>query len=118
MGEDMVKQATRLMARGTRPPGSDTLRHTPRRGLAAVPDPCHREMVGSVLASGLVDEMIAFTEAFDVPVDVQQVRADAEVLGAEFDVFNPAGRHVDIAARGNPEHAVHPLHVRRDRAVL
>ncbi|MFJ8053541.1 hypothetical protein [Streptomyces luteogriseus] len=97
----MVKQATRLMTRGTRPPGLDTLHYTPRRGLAAIPDPYHRAMAGSVLASGLVDEMIAFTETFEVPVDVKQARADAEVFSAEFDAFGvtvPAAttRHITL----------------------
>ncbi|KUO05593.1 hypothetical protein AQJ67_05475 [Streptomyces caeruleatus] len=39
------------------------------------------------MASGLVDEMIAFTQPFDPPVDVEQARADAHVLSAEFDAF-------------------------------
>ncbi|MET8542147.1 hypothetical protein ABZW03_16035 [Kitasatospora sp. NPDC004799] len=73
--------------RHPRPPGVDTLRHTPQRGLDAVPDPRHRGMVADVLASGLVDGMIASTEGFDPPVDTARARADAELLTAEFAAF-------------------------------
>ncbi|MFI1485458.1 hypothetical protein [Streptomyces sp. NPDC020747] len=65
----------------------DTLHCTARSGLEAVPDPRHRTMVAGVVASGLVDEMIALTEAFDPPVDLAQARADAGVLTAEFEAF-------------------------------
>ncbi|MFJ7067793.1 hypothetical protein [Streptomyces sp. NPDC101115] len=44
-------------------------------------------MVASVLASGLVDEMIAFTETFDPPVNLAQAKADADILTAEFAAF-------------------------------
>ncbi|MER5541114.1 hypothetical protein ABT072_01230 [Streptomyces sp. NPDC002589] len=76
-----------LTLRHQRPPGIDTLHYTGRRGLDAVPDPRHRTMVASVLSSGLVDRMIALSEAFDPPVDLAQARADADVLGTEFAAF-------------------------------
>ena len=44
-------------------------------------------MVASVVDSGLVDEMIALTEAFDPPVDLARARAHADVLTTEFAVF-------------------------------
>ncbi|MFD9407073.1 hypothetical protein ACFWBN_08625 [Streptomyces sp. NPDC059989] len=44
-------------------------------------------MVASVLASGLVDEMIALTEPFDPLVDLDQARADAALLTIEFAAF-------------------------------
>ncbi|MFF6776551.1 hypothetical protein ACFY8W_23755 [Streptomyces sp. NPDC012637] len=65
----------------------DTLRYTARKGLDAVPDPRHRTMVASVLASGLVDEMIDFTETFDPPVNLAQASANADILTAEFAAF-------------------------------
>jgi hypothetical protein len=81
------------MIRQPRPPDIDTLRYTPRRGLDAVADPRHRAMVADVLASGLVDEMIARTDSFDPTCDLAQARADADVLTAEFAAFG-----VDIPA--------------------
>ncbi|MDQ1023131.1 hypothetical protein QF035_000713 [Streptomyces umbrinus] len=44
-------------------------------------------MVASVVDSGLVDEMIALTEAFDPPVDLARARAHADVLTTEFALF-------------------------------
>ncbi|MEU1283605.1 hypothetical protein [Kitasatospora sp. NPDC005856] len=44
-------------------------------------------MVASVLDSGLVDGMIAFTDAFDPPVNLAQARAGAAALTAEFAAF-------------------------------
>lgn len=44
-------------------------------------------MVASVVDSGLVDEMIALTEAFDPPVDLARARAHADVLTSEFALF-------------------------------
>ncbi|MER7001082.1 hypothetical protein [Streptomyces sp. NPDC000410] len=76
--------------RHPRPPGVDTLRYTARSGLDAVPDPRHRTMVAGVLASGLVDEMIALTATFDPPVNLAQARADADVLTTEFAAFGVA----------------------------
>ncbi|MER7674421.1 hypothetical protein ABTY61_38990 [Kitasatospora sp. NPDC096128] len=66
-----------------RPPGVDTLHHTPRRGLDAIPDPRHRAMIASILASGLVEQMIARTDDFDPPVDHAQAARNAALLTAE-----------------------------------
>lgn len=82
-----MNSTDRLTIREPRPPGVDTLRYTARRGLDAVPDPRHRAMVADVLASGLVDRMIARTDSFDPPVDLARARADAEALTAEFAAF-------------------------------
>ncbi|MFC8096493.1 hypothetical protein [Streptomyces sp. NPDC057301] len=96
-----MNQASRLMVRPPRPPGVDTLHYTPRSGLEAIREPGHRRMVASVLASGLVDRMIALTEGFEPPVDIQQARVDAEQLAAEFAAYGvtvPAAttRHITL----------------------
>ncbi|WP_169811282.1 FAD-dependent oxidoreductase [Nocardia anaemiae] len=73
--------------RHLRPPGLDVLHFSGRRALAAVPDAGHRAMVASVLASGLVDEMIARTADFDPPINLAQVRANVNMLTTEFEAF-------------------------------
>ncbi|MFI5531975.1 hypothetical protein ACIA8O_25925 [Kitasatospora sp. NPDC051853] len=71
------------------PPGLDTLRRTPQRGLAAVPDPGHRAMIASVLESGLIEQEIARTDAFvfTPPPDLGQAADDAATLTAELEAF-------------------------------
>uniref|UniRef100_A0AAU1IAF5 Trichodiene synthase n=1 Tax=Streptomyces sp. NBC_00180 TaxID=2903632 RepID=A0AAU1IAF5_9ACTN len=96
-----MNQASRLMVRPPRPPGVDTLHYTPRSGLEAIREPGHRRMVASVLASGLVDRMIALTEGFEPPVDIQQAHVDSEQLAAEFAAYGvtvPAAttRHITL----------------------
>ncbi|GAA3024704.1 hypothetical protein GCM10020229_39970 [Kitasatospora albolonga] len=74
------------------PPGLDTLRRTPHRGLAAIPDPAHRAMIASVLDSGAIEREIARTDAyaFDPPPDLAQADADARTLTAELAAFGVA----------------------------
>ncbi|MFD4908517.1 isoprenoid biosynthesis enzyme family protein [Kitasatospora purpeofusca] len=78
----------RPLLRHPLPPGVDTLRHTARRGLDAIPDPRHRAMIASVLSSGLVEQMIARTDSFTAPpADLAQAAADADLLTAELAAF-------------------------------
>ncbi|WP_405594060.1 hypothetical protein [Streptomyces sp. NBC_01092] len=96
-----MNATARLVTRHSRPPGIDTLRYTPRSGVEVIPDPLHRGMVATVLESGSVDKLIAFTESFDPPVDLAQARRDADLLTAEFAAFGvpvPAAttRHITL----------------------
>ncbi|MCX4683296.1 hypothetical protein OG401_03045 [Kitasatospora purpeofusca] len=78
----------RPLLRHPLPPGVDTLRHTARRGLDAIPDPRHRAMIASVLSSGPVEQMIARTDSFTAPpADLAQAAADAGPLTAELAAF-------------------------------